>query len=93
MNEIENEFLEIIAKNSKLLPCPMCGGEAKIYAGDYNGYHVYEIRCMACNCTNKDCRKEVSDSRAKSISDIINAWNNRPVVRKKLQIYDKQSSK
>ena len=79
---MEREFLDIIAKSNKLLPCPMCGGEAKIYANDYDDCHVYEIRCKGCNCTNDNCKNVVSDSRAKAISNIINAWNNRPTVKR-----------
>lgn len=51
---------------SKLKPCPFCGGEAKIVANCYNQHYIC---CKKCKCAfwADYTRKE----------DAVNGWNRR----------------
>lgn len=52
---------------AELLPCPFCGGEAKIYQ-NYMGQ--YNIQCEKCRCVfwTKNCRR---------VDYVKIAWNTR----------------
>jgi Lar family restriction alleviation protein len=45
----EFEWLELEAKE-ELLPCPFCGGEARIIDLEDPEYKYYQIRCSKCMC-------------------------------------------
>ena len=53
----------------ELLPCPFCGGEAKIATYDW-GHSVkeYWIYCNPCDCASGRCHSK---------EGAINAWNTR----------------
>lgn len=51
---------------TKLLPCPFCGGEAEFYSYSAGGYGV---KCHECRCDVFDCRY--------SEAEAIEAWNTR----------------
>lgn len=61
-------------KEMKLKPCPFCGGEAEIYAGD----GVFVI-CKKCSCRTRSIDDRYSRSRTigGAIDAVIKRWNRR----------------
>lgn len=62
-------------KASRLLPCPFCGDEARVFYVDRRGTDFYGVECINENCpigaiTDVDCRRTSRD-------EAISAWNNR----------------
>jgi Lar family restriction alleviation protein len=56
--------------DAELLPCPFCGGPAKLYyddSGDYERHWSWLIECSGCECDMTRRKKE----------DVIAAWNKR----------------
>ena len=54
---------------TKLLPCPFCGGEARVYQHPFLG-------TWSAYCTNNnDCGASIRDGNTKE--DVIKAWNRR----------------
>lgn len=67
------------SEESKLLPCPFCGGTAHFYLEDngvsnYTGsYYYIGVKCEKCN-TKSD---SVSTDLDSCVEDAINMWNTR----------------
>ena len=66
----------------KLIPCPFCGGEAKLWAdSDYGAeeYRKYSVACTVCTCSLGDFGNDnAGDSiYAFSKEEAIKAWNTR----------------
>lgn len=61
---------KIMKQEKELLPCPFCGGEARLDVGDY-----YNIGCANSNCLMFTVNK-VRSCRDKD--ECIKSWNTRP---------------
>jgi ssDNA-binding Zn-finger/Zn-ribbon topoisomerase 1 len=68
---------------TKLKPCPFCGGEAKLYEGDYGGgYYVICVGETECYCRMgayeaTDGPGCGTDGDYESREEAIEAWNMR----------------
>lgn len=56
----------------KLLPCPFCGGKAKIYQGNQD-FLVYESLAFSIFCEKCKCSTQYEPT----LKEAINDWNSR----------------
>lgn len=80
--------------NDALLPCPFCGGKARVYyaqANDDAGIPCYGVSCEACKIMIGTTRDGVTDFFRTAV-EAANAWNNRRyVIPVKITIKEKQN--
>lgn len=65
--------------NEALLPCPFCGGKARIYYAPHNdeaGIPCYGVSCESCKTMIGTVKNGVTDFFRTAI-EAVNAWNNR----------------
>ena len=63
-------------EEGELLPCPFCGGEAKLQPSD-GGHFVF---CISCNSEGTFVKEHNCDYRGGSKDEAIKAWNTRPTL-------------
>ena len=79
--------------NDALLPCPFCGGKARVYYAPENddaGIPCYGVSCEACKIMIGTTRDGVTDFFRTAV-EAANAWNNRRDVPVKITIKEKQN--
>lgn len=62
-----------MTKEQELLPCPFCGGEARLWSGDW-AITDHGVVCIKCEVTVDPCHIEGSYT---SVDRAIKAWNTR----------------
>jgi len=64
----------------KLLPCPFCGGEAKIIliGNDHTKKRKAEVSCMTVGCSSKQTVAAILHDHNWCEQQAIAAWNQRP---------------
>jgi Lar family restriction alleviation protein len=69
-----------MAQNTELLPCPFCGGEAKLKTFTSRGWlykvTTHYVRCEACHC-----QTQVQFTA----EEAVDIWNNRAAYRDKVR--------
>lgn len=68
-----------IKLNEALLPCPFCGGKARVYyapTNDEAGIPCYGVNCEECNVMIGTTKDGVTDFYRTAI-EAVNAWNRR----------------
>ena len=76
-------------KETKLLNCPFCGGEAvveehfKQWDGRY--YEVTHISCRSCWCSSKTISEMECKDRKKRKEEAIKSWNTRKPMERILE--------
>lgn len=79
--------------NDALLPCPFCGGKARVYYAPTNddaGIPCYGVKCEACKIMIGTAIDGVTDFFRTAV-EAANAWNNRWNVPVKITIKEKQN--
>jgi len=61
-----------VIKKPELLPCPFCGGKAKLINTGYNAFYV---SCNNCDCSMTTCKTPTCDTK----KEAIDLWNTRYV--------------
>jgi Lar family restriction alleviation protein len=69
---------ELEKKSNRLLSCPFCGGEAKIY----EGYVSFSVRC-------KECNLEIFHRRTEK--ETIEKWNTRKPMERMIKQLEEES--
>lgn len=66
------------AVNKLFLPCPFCGGEARVYTSDTG----LCVKCMKCFCQTHEYSDYCIDDckRLSAFEKAVAAWNSRPKI-------------
>ena len=79
--------------NNALLPCPFCGGKARVYYAPTNddaGIPCYGVSCEACKIMIGTTKDGVTDFFRTAV-EAANAWNNRRDVPVKITIKERRN--
>ena len=71
LNWLLNGTQKVIKITPELLPCPFCGGKAKLINTGYNVFYV--------DCNNCDCSMTCETPTCETKKEAIDLWNTRYV--------------